>query len=192
MARIRVSPPLMVDELVVREYTLADVAALDAAIVRNREYLLPWIGPWINDEPIGIERRTELVRTWLGEYEQGRAEAIGIFDDGELVGSTGLHDRNGPADVEIGYWVDQDCQGRGIATRVSRALVDFAFAHPEVQRVLIAHNAPNAKSRRVPEKLGFRQVPAEHCGCGPDTVMWEYTRDMWTAARTSRGTEIRR
>ena len=185
MARVRVSPPLHVDELTIREYTLADVPALDAAIGRNVEYLRPWIGPWIHNEPLGLERRTELMEQWLAEYTENKAEAIGIFEGDELVGSTGIHDRNGPADVELGYWVDQTKQGRGIATRVCRALMDLAFSHEDVQRVLIAHNAPNRKSRRVPEKLGFRQVPPEHCGCGPDTVLWEYTREMWEAQRAA-------
>lgn len=181
MARIRIHPPVTVDELTIREYRMADLDALDAAIVRNREYLLPWIGPWIKAEPIGIEARRALLQSWVDSYVDEADNPVGIFIGDELVGSTGLHDRNEPDDVEIGYWVDERHQGLGIATRVTAALLEFAFASPGIARFLLIHNTGNVKSRRIPEKLGFREVPGTHeCSDAPAT-MWEFTRDMWDA-----------
>ena len=181
MARVRIHPPIQVDELTIREYTMDDLEQLDAAIVRNREYLLPWLGPWIKAEPIGIDKRRELLQTWVETYPSGVDNAVGIFDNGVLVGGTGVHDRNEPGDVEIGYWVDEAQQGRGIATRVSAALTEFAFAHSHIDRVLIKHNLGNDKSRRVPEKLGFVLIPGDQlCGDEPG-LAWEYTRSMWDA-----------
>lgn len=177
MARVRIHPPLHIDEITIREYTLRDLEQLDAAIVRNREYLLPWIGPWILEEPIGLERRRAKLQEWVDTYATGGDNAVGIFIGTELVGGTGLHDRNGPADVEIGYWVDEARQGRGIATRASRALVEHAFAHPEVDRIIIGHHRDNARSRRVPEKLGFRMQP-EPVGSACD-VVWVLERASW-------------
>lgn len=186
MAHVRIDPPLTVDELTVREYRLSDLEQLDAAIVRNREYLLPWIGPWITEEPIGLERRRELVQGWVDTYTTGGDNAVGIFIGDEFVGSTGLHDRNEPADVEIGYWVDEAHQGRRIATRVSAALVELAFRHPDVGRVLIIHDIDNVKSRRVPEALGFHEIESlATCGERPG-VTWALTRDEWTARATDR------
>ena len=176
MARVRVHPPLIVDELTIREFRMDDVQALDDAIVRNLPYLRPWLGPWINAEPIGIERRQELMQSWVDSYASGGDHAIGIFINDQLVGGTGLHDRNAPADVEIGYWVDEGFQGRGIATRVTRALTDFALQHEEVERVLIIHAANNDKSRRIPERLGFVEIPSVgECGGAPG-VTWAMTR----------------
>lgn len=181
MARVRIHPPITVDELTIREYHMDDLHALDAAIIRNREYLLPWIGPWIKAEPIGIERRRELLQGWVDTYSTGGDNAVGIFMGDELVGGTGLHDRNEPADVEIGYWVDELRQGSRIATRVSGALVEFAFRHPQVERVLIIHNPDNLKSRRVPEALGFTEIPSiAECGEQPG-ITWALTRDAWEA-----------
>lgn len=179
MARVRIHPPVCVDELSIREYRMDDLEQLDAAIVRNREYLLPWIGDWIKAEPIGIERRREILLGWVDSYATGADNPVGVFIDDVLVGGTGLHDRNAPDDVEIGYWVDEDHQGRGIATRVTATLVAFAFTHPQVQRVVLKHNLQNDKSRRIPEKLGFRRWPdVDTCGDAPG-VGWEYTRQMW-------------
>lgn len=179
MARVRIHPSITFDELTVREYTMDDLEQLDAAIVRNRAYLLPWIGPWIKAEPIGLERRREIMQGWVDTYATGGDNAVGIFIGDVLVGGTGLHDRNEASDVEIGYWVDEAHQGRGIATRVSAALTAFAFQHPQVDRVLIIHNVDNVKSRRVPEKLGFELLPGDHlCGEQPG-LHWQLTRAMW-------------
>lgn len=182
MARVRIHPPIVVDDYVVREYTMDDLEALDAAIVRNREHLLPWVGDWIKAEPIGLAKRSELLRQWVDSYAEGADNPVGIFAGDMLVGGTGLHDRNEPHDVEVGYWVDREFEGRGIATRVTAALIERAFATPDVDRVLLLHNIDNAKSRRVPEKLGLREVPGEHrCGEAPG-AKWEFTRAMWEQA----------
>lgn len=181
MARIRIHPPVNVDELVIREYRMDDLEALDAAIVRNREYLLPWIGPWIKAEPIGLDARRALLQEWVDTYADGADNPVGIFIGDEFVGGTGLHDRNQPGDVEIGYWVDEAQQGKGIATRVTAALLALAFTAPAVERFLLVHNLGNDKSRRIPEKLGFREVPGTHECSGDAAKMWEFTRAMWDA-----------
>lgn len=184
MAKVRVQQPLVVDELIIREYTMDDLDVLDHAITHNRLYLLPWIGPWIESEPIGIERRRELLQQWIAEYpEMGADHPIGIFCGDQLVGSTGLHDRNEPNDVEIGYWVDEEWQGRGIATRVTKALTDYAFRFPHVDRVVLKHRPDNLKSRRIPEKLGYVQLAElSDCGCGDgDHTNWGVTREQWWA-----------
>lgn len=181
MARVRIHPPVQVDELTIREYRMDDLEQLDAAIVRNREYLAPWIGPWIKAEPIGLDARSALLRSWVDSYESGADNPLGIFIGDTLVGSTGLHDRNEPNDIEIGYWVDEAHQGAAIARRVTAALMHAAFTEPTVLRFLLVHNLDNEKSRRVPEQLGFRQIPGEHTCSDSAALMWEFTRDMWDA-----------
>ena len=182
MARVRLGAPLLVDELVVREYTLEDAEALDAALTRNREYLLPWVGAWIKEEPIGLPARRARIAEWIASYEAGLAESLGIFDHGRLVGSTGFHDRNGERDTEIGYWVDAQQQGRGIATRVSSALIAHAFASPQVDRVLLKHVIGNTGSHAIAERLGFTLLPGENCDCDAPTLTWALTRDAWEKA----------
>lgn len=158
---------------------MEDLETFHAAILRNREYLLPWIGPWIKAEPLTLDARRPIVQGWVDSYADGADNPVGIFIGDQLVGGTGLHDRNQPADVEVGYWVDEAHQGKGIATRVTRALLALAFREPSVERVLLIHNVNNVKSRRVPEKLGFVEIPTS-TQCGDDTgIMWEMTRTAW-------------
>ena len=107
---------------------------------------------------------------------------LGIFFGEQLIGGTGLHDRNQPSDVELSYWLAEDWQGKGIATRVARALTDVAFGSPDVQRVLIKHVPDNERSSRIPQRLGFSRIPnMGGCGsCGDvEHVTWAVTREEW-------------
>lgn len=76
---------------------------------------------------------------------------------GQLIGLAGFKGRpSAEGTVEIGYSLMPEYRGQGLATEAARALVDFAFRHPEVRRVealtLPARNA----SCRVLEKAGLR------------------------------------
>src|SRR3954471_6065776 len=76
-----------------------------------------------------------------------------------MVGSAGF---KGPADadgvVEVAYGIVPSFQGRGYATEATRALMDFARAHPAVQRVR-AHTLPTPNaSTRVLTKCGFTHL----------------------------------
>jgi [ribosomal protein S5]-alanine N-acetyltransferase len=60
--------------------------------------------------------------------------------------------------VEIAYGVATSYQGKGLATEAVVALVQNAFAHPEVTAV-IAHTLPTSNaSTRVLEKCGFARA----------------------------------
>jgi len=88
---------------------------------------------------------------WLGWYflhrEHGALRLIGYG------GFQGRPDAEGT--VEVGYAIVPECHRFGFAPEAVRALVGWAFAHPEVQRVR-AHTLPHlVPSIRVLEKCGF-------------------------------------
>ena len=102
---------------------------------------------------------------------------------GLLVGGGGVHRREGPGAVEIGYWVRSDRHNRGYATRATEAMTDAAFTHlDDVDRVDIHTDCMNIASTRVPEKLGYRLLGTEpreklalgHTGEG---FMWQKRRE---------------
>ncbi len=172
MAVVPVPDPLEAEGLVLRHVRLCDLDVLHEAVIRNREYLRPWVGQWILREPVSREARRHQIEEWIQEYPTGRGRNI-IAENGEFRGMAGLHDRNGPRDVEVGYWVDEIHQGRGVATRATRALTRLALAHPDVDRVVLRHLVDNQPSRRIPEKLGFTLVdPAEEYD-GQLFALWE-------------------
>lgn len=77
-------------------------------------------------------------------------------DDSILIGNGGFPrepDANGL--VEIAYGIAPDYQGRGYATEVANALVEFASRDPRVKKIC-AHTLPEPNaSTRVLEKCGF-------------------------------------
>lgn len=80
----------------------------------------------------------------------------GIWRDGTTVGAVGFHyvDRANRK-TEMGYWVDEREQGRGVMTRCCRAAVDHAFGAWNLNRVVIFCATGNVRSRAIPERLGF-------------------------------------
>lgn len=61
----------------------------------------------------------------------------------------------------IGYWVGAPWRGRGYATEIARALVDYAFEELGAERIGVSCRVTNTASRRVIEKCGFQWA-----GCG--------------------------
>ncbi len=57
---------------------------------------------------------------------------------------------------EIGYWIAEKLQGRGIITHIYRVLVDFCFKDLGLQRVDIKCRNTNSKSKAVHKDCTLR------------------------------------
>ena len=79
--------------------------------------------------------------------------------DGTLVGRVALNhvSRGAWQNANLGYFVDRDHGGRGIATEAVRLTLVFAFGTLALHRVQAAVMPGNAASIRVVEKNGFRR-----------------------------------
>jgi RimJ/RimL family protein N-acetyltransferase len=73
--------------------------------------------------------------------------------DGALIGSAEL--RIDQHKAEIGYLVARPQWRQGYASEAAQALVDWAFAHPQIIRVWATCDAENLASARVLEKVGM-------------------------------------
>jgi len=135
--------------LVLRAWRMEHAARLLAAIEASLPELRPWM-PWAN-EPASLDSG----RAYLEDV--GTKTGFGLFEaDGEVAGALGLHDRQGPGSLEIGYWVRSDRNGRGYATAAARALTEVGFAcFPDVDRMEIRCHPDNAASAAIPPKLGY-------------------------------------
>jgi RimJ/RimL family protein N-acetyltransferase len=63
-----------------------------------------------------------------------------------------------PGDFDLGYRFRRAAWGKGYATEGAQALVQRAFARPEVRRVVATALVSNAASIRVMEKTGLRRM----------------------------------
>jgi RimJ/RimL family protein N-acetyltransferase len=85
---------------------------------------------------------------WGAWYVTRRAEPL-------LVGTVGLKGRPRGGTAEIGYTFVAEAHGNGYATEAARALVAWAFEHPEVRRVCAQTLPDHGPSLRVMQRLGF-------------------------------------
>lgn len=127
-----------------------------AALVRtHHRELSVWL-PWVTED-FSVEDAREFVRRNRQQYEAGEGFSLQIVYRGRVAGNAGFntidwHNRR----TEIGYWLAPPFQGRGVMTKTCRFLVNHAFARLSLNRVEILCGVGNARSRAVPERLGFR------------------------------------
>jgi RimJ/RimL family protein N-acetyltransferase len=82
---------------------------------------------------------------------------ITLRETGEFVGDCGLtpQEVEGHTEIEIGYHVRADLQGRGLATEAATACRDLARDAFGVRRLIAIINPLNVPSQRVAVKLGL-------------------------------------
>jgi RimJ/RimL family protein N-acetyltransferase len=130
-----------------------DVAGFVEAAAANARTLRDWI-PW-GDDP---DYRAERIGAAPGDWQEHQAYlyALRESDHGPVVGGFSLHRRVGPDGLEIGYWLDEEHTGTGLATAAAGVLTEIALALPEVVRVEIHTDEGNLRSAAIPRRLGYR------------------------------------
>lgn len=74
----------------------------------------------------------------------------------ELVGACGYNDWNKlQRDIEIGYWLLVEHWGKGIMQECLPAIIQYAFQHLNVYRIIAVVEAGNEPSSKLLLKLGF-------------------------------------
>jgi ribosomal-protein-alanine N-acetyltransferase len=59
--------------------------------------------------------------------------------------------------ASVGYWLDQAVAGRGVTPTAVALVVDHCFGPVGLHRIELNVRPENVRSRRVAEKLGFRE-----------------------------------
>src|SRR5437868_1827817 len=114
------------DDLEMRLLEESDAGQLYALTEENRAYLREWL-PWLDDTTRPADTQA-FIRNALEQFADENGFQLGIVYRGELAGVIGLHYVNRlDGKTEIGYWLGERFQGRGIMTRCCRALVDYSF-----------------------------------------------------------------
>ncbi|HET8672361.1 MAG TPA: GNAT family protein [Thermoleophilaceae bacterium] len=134
----------------------ADAAELSALIRANFEHLAPWM-PWARRD-YSLDNALEFIRRAAAQLAGDNGLQVLIIDRGQIIGTAGFHAVSWERrSTSIGYWIAADHQGRGIMTETVCALVDHAFGSWELNRVEIRAAVENARSRAIPERLGFSE-----------------------------------
>ncbi|MGO9557629.1 MAG: GNAT family N-acetyltransferase [Acidimicrobiales bacterium] len=187
--RLAVPGELRAGSLVLRSWDTDDVDDFERAILESLDHLRPFM-PWVALEPVSFDDRVIRIERWAREAKQGTDWTVGVFVDGAVAGSAGLHQRREPGLLEIGYWVHRSFTGRGVATLASYLLTEFAFQNERTDAVEIWHDRANHRSGGVPRRLGFELIeerPADPDARAPGDegidCRWRITRAKWPLRR---------
>lgn len=133
------------DNLVLRVPGPKDLQGLAAAFTDGELNESDNISPFNRDELAErLPHTPTLVRLVVADVETGV-----IFGGGTL-----HHLDTKRSVIEIGYWLYPRARGRGIATKIARALAEYAFTLG-IQRVAAYVEVGNVPSERVLERAGF-------------------------------------
>lgn len=157
-------PVELVDgEIALRPVRLRDHKAWREVNQRNRSWLSPWeatVPPTLPGQlPTGRPTFRQMVRHVRGEASAGRMLPFTVFYRGRLAGQLTVAGISwgSMCSAHIGYWVDEAVAGRGVTPTAVALTVDHCFRTVGLHRVEICIRPENVPSRRVVEKLGFRE-----------------------------------
>jgi ribosomal-protein-alanine N-acetyltransferase len=124
-----------------------------------------WLQPWEPASPVTWhERHTasafrSMLRTLRQQARTGQALPFAIWYEDRFAGQLTIGNivRGSLQSGNAGYWVDGRLAGRGIMPTALALAVDHCFGPVRLHRVEVNIRPENAASRRVVEKLGFRE-----------------------------------
>ncbi|MFB2579255.1 GNAT family N-acetyltransferase [Acinetobacter sp. c2-A9] len=123
-------------------------------VSQQKTYLGQWL-PWVA-EMDGEKPFVDFAKAMLHKYADGENLTCAIFYQGELVVNISFNTIDHELKkVQIGYWLSQDYQGKGIMTRAVSAMLKIAKENYAIQIADIRAAIDNLSSRAVPERLGF-------------------------------------
>ena len=135
----------------IRRLVPDDAAELARLLTSNRGFLTPF-------QPEHAEE------FFSPEGQRSRIEAAehpyAIVDDHDIAGVIALSNLvRGPIQsANLGYWVEEARNGRGLATRAVHGLAELAFRELGLHRLEAAALVDNVASRRVLEKNRFTLI----------------------------------
>jgi RimJ/RimL family protein N-acetyltransferase len=150
-----IEPPTITDgDLTLRPPEPADADAVTAACQD------PDIQRWTF---VPSPYRPEHAAGWIagapGEAAAGASVSLLAVEEGRVVGSFGLMEIDQQRGYgEIGYWVAAEARGRGLATRGTRLLHEWATGSLGLTKLEILPHEDNTASRKVAERAGYRDT----------------------------------
>lgn len=141
-----------------RPPVLADAAELAAAYDRNREHLGPY-EPRRAPDFYTEQTQRESLALALEDARHGRSAGWLVFDDERIVGRINLNTivRGAAHCTHLGYWIDGEHTGNGLATTAVRVACAGA-ADIGLHRVEAGTLVDNEASKTVLRRCGFEPI----------------------------------
>lgn len=159
--------------------------------VRNRN--ISWLQPWEPQIPPNIADPAKFRDAFSSrcdardrERATGNNFSFGVFIDGAFAGEVNLNNviRGAMQCGTVGYWIDEARAGNGYVAEAVVLLSRFAFDELRLHRIEVCIIPRNTNSRRVMEKLEFREEGTalrylEINGVWEDHIRYGFTIEEW-------------
>lgn len=132
----------------------------DAAALLAFEVLSNATNPFNVREPDEVGRDLGEVREWLARYRDGPGQIalVALDPRGGIIGELSFkagERRKLAHHGHFGISVHPDWRGRGVGTALIVTLLDWAAAHPVVEKVCLGVFENNTRARALYRRLGF-------------------------------------
>lgn len=135
-----------------KEIEIADAEEIFNIINSGREYFREWL-PFVDDTS-DVSYTKSYIENVTGETSNDLI--FTVLYHNKLVGLVGLKDVDlGNKKTEIGYWLSESYQHKGIITQSCKALITHAFSEMGLNRIQLKAATQNFKSQRIAERIGF-------------------------------------
>lgn len=124
----------------------------------GRDFLAPWM-PVRGGSYLTAEGQRRSIEEILELHEQGTAVPHVILDGSAVVGRVTLSNvsRASFQSCDLGYWVSEAHNGKGLATTAVREMVRLAFEELGLHRIQAGVLPGNVRSQAVLQRNGFER-----------------------------------
>jgi [ribosomal protein S5]-alanine N-acetyltransferase len=153
---------LTADRVTLRPLRLRDGRVWTEVRRANVQWLKPWEATPV-DGPVGVPTSyavfATMTRRQRRQARRGAGMPFALLYDDRLVGqlNVGSIVRGSLHGCHLGYWIDSRVAGLGIMPTAVALVTDHCFWAVGLHRVEVNIRPENVASRRVVEKLGFRE-----------------------------------
>lgn len=173
-------PVIETERLILREVTTVDASVMLEYLSDNDVVTPMGLAPFQTDKNVWDE-----INWYKSIYDEGTGIRWGITlkDSGNVIGSCGFlnmlpkHHR-----AEVGYELNKNHWGKGIAGEALEAVVKYGFDHFQLERIEALIEPTNLPSQKLVEKQGFeREGLLRHyeftCGKFDDLYMYSIIKE---------------
>ncbi|MBB4906344.1 GNAT family N-acetyltransferase [Actinophytocola algeriensis] len=158
-----------------------------AHVAAAREHLMEWL-PW-GTSAASDEGAAQLLQRYADAQARGEGRILGIWVGGKLMGGVLFRVwEQSRGMCELGVWLAPEAVGRGLVTRASRVMIEWAFRERGIHRVEWRCATGNARSSAVARRLGMtregvlREAFPLH-GVRHDVELWAILASEWPTRR---------
>ena len=161
-----------ISNLTLRLLKREDAKQLFSVIDRNRDHLsqhLIWV-----DSCKSWQDELKFIEKFIEQYQNKYALALVLCESTSIIGMVSFIKFDWDKQTtELGYWIDQAQQGKGIILHACKTMIEYGFNKLGLKSIIIKCAVANTRSNKIPQALGFNLINTV-IEDGRETSIWLY------------------